>query len=91
MQLMTAEKQPDFASRPMHHALGTVKKIQQDQQNRAIAREAKKTGDKPKAPKTKLPKSAASSPLPQATPEVARAISRQLFFYFLGCSKPPLR
>jgi hypothetical protein len=39
------------------------KKNSQDQQNRAIAREAKKTGDKPKAPKTKLPKSAASSPL----------------------------
>jgi hypothetical protein len=37
------------------------KKNSQDQQNRAIAREAKKTGDKPKAPKTKLPKSAASS------------------------------
>jgi hypothetical protein len=39
------------------------KKNSRDQQNRAIAREAKKTGDKPKAPKTKLPKSAASSPL----------------------------
>jgi hypothetical protein len=39
------------------------KKISQDQQNRAFAREAKKTGDKPKAPKTKAPKSAASSSL----------------------------
>lgn len=38
------------------------KKNSQDQQNRAIAREAKKAEAKTKAPKTKLPKSAASSP-----------------------------
>ena len=39
------------------------KKNSQDQQNRAIAREAKKAESKTKAPKSKLPKSAASSPL----------------------------